>query len=308
MIINNAILRNFADAGGGIACSIADPIVSNTVVAQNMAESYGAGISCHSSSPTITNAVITGNRLTRTRIGSGVYCSSSNPTVVNAIIWNESEPAGNQIYVNDSSEFTISYSNVLGGQDSVFVGSGSVLNWGLGMIDTDPLFRNVGAEDYHLMTLDCADPLDSPCIDAGDPGIIDSLLDCDWGLGTTLSDMGAYGGGDSVEVGVTDENTDVVLPASFLLSLSYPNPSNPSTTILFELPGRKNELHPVSLVVYDVRGSHVRTLMDEDLEPGTHKIHWDGRDEHGQLVPSGVYLHTLRAGRQTFTKRMTVLR
>jgi hypothetical protein len=158
------------------------------------------------------------------------------------------------------------------------------------------------------MAVECGDSLDSPCIDAGDPGILDSLLDCSWGLGTTLGDMGAYGGGDSVEVGITDEDPEPALPASFLISLSYPNPFNPSTTISFELPGVPGEQRAVSLAVYDVRGSHVKTLMDEYLEPGTHQIHWDGRDEEGQPVSSGVYLYTLRAGSETFTRRMTILR
>jgi hypothetical protein len=197
---------------------------------------------------------------------------------------------------------------VLAGQDSVFVDLGGVLNWGLGMIDVDPLFRNVELDDYHLMAVACDDPQNSPCIDVGDPGIIDSELDCSWGLGTALSDMGAFGGGDSVEVGITEEYLEPVRPLCVLISLSYPNPSHPSTTILFELTGTDGERRAVSLAVRDLRGNHVKTLLDSRLEPGTHEIHWDGRDERGRLVSSGVYLYTLKAGKEVLTKRMTVLR
>ncbi|MBD3168337.1 MAG: T9SS type A sorting domain-containing protein [candidate division Zixibacteria bacterium] len=67
----------------------------------------------------------------------------------------------------------------------------------------DPLFRDANNGDYHLQSLtnpNCGGPGDSPCIDAGDPTILDASLSCDWGLGTRTSDMGAYGGGDRTPV------------------------------------------------------------------------------------------------------------
>jgi hypothetical protein len=98
------------------------------------------------------------------------------------------------------------------------------------------------------------------------------------------------------------------LPRSWALSQNYPNPFNPSTTILFDISGTAGAMQPVNLTVYDIRGRRVRTLVDSDLDPGTHKIHWNGRDERGQPIASGIYLYTLRAGNETFTRKMTVLK
>jgi hypothetical protein len=101
---------------------------------------------------------------------------------------------------------------------------------------------------------------------------------------------------------------DVRPPRSFSLALgqNYPNPFNPSTTITFDLPGRPGDRRPVTLVIFDLRGRRVRSLVDADLDPGRHRIHWDGRDDRGESVASGLFLYTLRAGDETFTRKMMV--
>jgi len=98
------------------------------------------------------------------------------------------------------------------------------------------------------------------------------------------------------------------IPLAFHVSQNYPNPFNPSTTIAFDLPGTVDERRFVSLTVYDIRGRRVRTLIDSELEPGSHKIHWDGQNDRGQSVASGIYLYTLRAGEERFTRKMMVLK
>jgi hypothetical protein len=110
-------------------------------------------------------------------------------------------------------------------------------------------------------------------------------------------------------VGISDNKPPSMdLPRSWALSQNYPNPFNPSTTISFEIPGNSATKQHVSLTVYDIRGRRVKTLVDSDLEPGIHKIHWDGRDDRGQSVASGIYLYTLRTGSETFTRKMMVLK
>jgi hypothetical protein len=102
-------------------------------------------------------------------------------------------------------------------------------------------------------------------------------------------------------------NPGLTLPKAYSLFQNYPNPFNPSTTISFDLPEGKRRQY-VDLGIYDIRGRLVRKLIDSSLEPGTHKVCWDGRDERGMRVPSGVYLYVLKAGNETLTRKMTALK
>jgi len=98
------------------------------------------------------------------------------------------------------------------------------------------------------------------------------------------------------------------IPVQFSLAQNYPNPFNPSTTISFQIPGAASAKQPVKLIVYDIRGRRVKTLIDSDLEPGSHKIHWDGRNDQRESVASGIYLYALNVRGERFTRKMTVLK
>jgi len=114
---------------------------------------------------------------------------------------------------------------------------------------------------------------------------------------------------ESGTVGIHDNETpSVVIPKSYFLSQNYPNPFNPSTTIAFDIPETVGTKQPVILTIYDIRGRRVRTLIDSDLQPGSYTIHWDGRNDGEEKVASGIYLYTLRAGEERFTRKMTVLK
>ncbi len=92
-----------------------------------------------------------------------------------------------------------------------------------------------------------------------------------------------YYGPTSIEEPVND---DLMLPVAFSLSQNYPNPFNPVTTISFEIPeGEKRGKRHALLEVYDLRGRLVTTLLDSDLDPGVHRITWEGRDSRGEEVP-----------------------
>jgi hypothetical protein len=307
-ISGNIIYGNSGVLGGGISCMDgAVPIVANNVITGNIAE-YGGGAAFWNTSAEIVNITISGNQAQH---GGGIHLGlCADLTVTNTIIWDNEAMDANQITVGgDSCEATLSlsYSDVERGQASVWVAPDCILNWGEGMIDADPLFRNIGGADYHLMTSLCGDSVESPCIDTGDPTIADSLLDCYWGLGTLSSDMGAYGGGEQ-QVGLEDEFGKPVIPRAFALSQNYPNPFNPSTTISFEIPGSSSIKQRVILTVYDVRGRRVKTLVDSDLDSGSHRIHWDGRSDRGESVASGIYLYTLKTGGEIFIRKMTILK
>jgi hypothetical protein len=103
------------------------------------------------------------------------------------------------------------------------------------------------------------------------------------------------------------EDPDIRLPAAFALTQNYPNPFNPSTTIAFDVPSN-GAGETVTLTVYDIRGRLVSTLVERELEPGHHTVSWNGRDERGRAVSSGIYLYTLRAAGETFTRKMTVVK
>ena len=97
---------------------------------------------------------------------------------------------------------------------------------------------------------------------------------------------------------------DVVFRASFELDQNFPNPFNPNTTIRYTI---AQDAH-VTLTVYDVAGRRVRTLVDDNKRPNFYKIVWDGKNDNGEQVASGVYFYRLVAGQFTRSKKMVVLK
>lgn len=102
--------------------------------------------------------------------------------------------------------------------------------------------------------------------------------------------------------GVNDNGQ--IIPAAFSLGQNYPNPFNPSTTISFSLPNKAS----VNLSVFDLLGRRVKTLISAELPAGLHNIIWDGRDETGSNVSSGIYLYKLDSSGANVARRMTLLR
>ncbi|MBN1997746.1 Ig-like domain-containing protein [candidate division KSB1 bacterium] len=97
---------------------------------------------------------------------------------------------------------------------------------------------------------------------------------------------------------------DPPLPDNYALLQNYPNPFNPETTIRFELP----EPAEISLVVFDVLGRSVRTLIHDFKKPGYHVVKWDGCNEQGFPVAAGVYYYILNAPKQRMGKKMVLVR
>jgi hypothetical protein len=93
-------------------------------------------------------------------------------------------------------------------------------------------------------------------------------------------------------------------PLVFRIQGAYPNPFNPRTTFVFDLPAPRS----VRLEVLNVRGERIRTLMDEAQDPGTHRAVWNGRDDVGAEVASGVYFFRLRAGEFEGRRKVTLVR
>ncbi|MBA7606431.1 hypothetical protein ES703_13579 [subsurface metagenome] len=211
------MLNGYAGIGGS-----ANPILINCIFSGNSTVRFGGGMYNEYSSPIITNCTFTGNEAER---GGGI-CSDrgSSPTLTNCILWSNIAVYGDEIYLSFYSEqqpsaITVSFSDVQGGAEDVYVETGSMLNWEVGNIDADPCFVEPGYwdvnstpgppppgplppgppppgppycwidGDYHLLP-------DSPCIDAGDPNYVAEPNETDLDgsprvIGGRI-DMGAY--------------------------------------------------------------------------------------------------------------------
>jgi hypothetical protein len=94
------------------------------------------------------------------------------------------------------------------------------------------------------------------------------------------------------------------VPGTFELANNYPNPFNPSTNIRYGVP---HDSH-VSLVIYNVLGQKVNGLVDMQRSAGRYDVVWDGRDDAGQSVGTGVYFYRLQAGETVLVKKMLLLK
>jgi hypothetical protein len=107
------------------------------------------------------------------------------------------------------------------------------------------------------------------------------------------------------ETGPTAVPKEPVPPKQYALYANMPNPFNPATTIRFDLPSDG----AVDLRVYDVSGRLVRALLNGSHYPvGRHQVAWDGRNEHGHTVASGVYFYRIRTNEFIATRRMLLLK
>ncbi len=102
-----------------------------------------------------------------------------------------------------------------------------------------------------------------------------------------------------------DDEGLVSAPEVFNLGDNYPNPFNPSTTVKYQL-GKASK---VNLTIYNALGQVVKVLVNNDDQvAGSHQVQWNGRDNVGNMVASGVYLYKLQADDNTQTKKMLLLK
>ena len=113
-----------------------------------------------------------------------------------------------------------------------------------------------------------------------------------------ITDQGELAG--QMTKSMTIEN----VPDEFVLYANYPNPFNPTTKIDYGLPEEAN----VSLVIFDILGREVITLVDGPQEPGYRSITWNGTDVFGRNVSAGMYYYLLQAGDFVDTKKMVLLK
>ncbi|MFC1887941.1 FlgD immunoglobulin-like domain containing protein [Candidatus Cloacimonadota bacterium] len=100
---------------------------------------------------------------------------------------------------------------------------------------------------------------------------------------------------------VSSEENIVIIDESVR---NYPNPFNPVTNISFSL----LEASQVDLNIYNLKGELVRSLLSDVIPSGDNSILWDGRDDSGTIVPSGLYFYKLKAGIYTSTRKMMLMK
>jgi len=93
------------------------------------------------------------------------------------------------------------------------------------------------------------------------------------------------------------------IPDAYYLAPNFPNPFNSSTAIRFGLPQRCRVL----IEVYNVAGQRVCTLVDEEQSAGHHTVVWNGQEQQGPPLPSGIYFYRMRAGDFVQTRKMTLI-
>jgi hypothetical protein len=102
----------------------------------------------------------------------------------------------------------------------------------------------------------------------------------------------------------SDKNTDIAAgnPVEGLEVQNFPNPFNPETTIKYDLFSDTQ----VNIQIFDIQGKRIRSLLDEYQTSGIQSIRWDGKNDSGSPVPSGVYFLHVTAGSETVSKRIVM--
>jgi hypothetical protein len=106
------------------------------------------------------------------------------------------------------------------------------------------------------------------------------------------------------EIDVTDASEDILSPMVTTLHNAYPNPFNPITTISFSLA----EFGNVNISIYNIRGQHIKTLINEAKSAGKYQVIWDGTDNQGKSVSSGIYLYAMRTEDKHEIKKCILLK
>jgi predicted outer membrane repeat protein len=296
----------------------------NVKITDNTAELNGGAIYCSTDSEVrLTECELTGNQVEVDweYAGSAICCvdsskavlinctladnfalaggciiidENSTMTMVNSICWNDS-PA--EIYIGQEADFdqpvAIAYSNLRGGSEGIETPEGGEYEWLEGNIDSQPLFINPEEGNYELSE-------NSFCIDRGtdwfewnEEVLVDLAVSEYHG---EAPDMGCY------EYGMTAIDEFKIENVKCKMS-NYPNPFNPETTIAFYV----QQTGKVELAVYNVKGQKVSTLINEELAAGEQKIVWQGTDNEGHKVSSGIYFIRLNIDGQGGQWRKSVL-
>lgn len=286
---NNVFTDNTATAlGGGLFVSGYTPSVADNTFLDNHAGSRGGGVFTDASNAVVERCLLVGN--SAGVIGGGAYFREGNPTLRNGTVVGSTGSGAVVAYSANltvektiiafnptsamlcftGSSVTVSCSDLFGNSSDAICGTDGGDNF-----SRDPMFCDAVAGDYHLLPTSHATQTFSPC-----GQLVGALEPCL-----------ASGAGDT--------------PRRTALFQNFPNPFNPRTTIRYQI---VEDGARVSLRVYDVRGRLVRTLVDDAQSAGVRTIEWDGTNDAGAKVASGIYLYRLTAPGFREVRKMILLK
>jgi hypothetical protein len=252
-----------------------------------------------------------------------VVDACANPPVVVPFV-----PAGSSVWINADCATEALYKSSCSGQDSTRTMTGvggkeTQEKWYVPQQDVVPvliqrfdahatadhvqlsweIFADEPVSGYRIYRADAGSPMRVISkgmlpvdVTAYEDHDVSPAVEYEYVLGVVLPD----GGGELIS---TTQRVQLGTP-TLGLEQNHPNPFNPTTTISFTVPAQG----PVTLSIYDVAGKRIRMLVDGVVPAGVTKMEWDGTDDNGGAVGSGVYFYRLTTERGTVAKKMIVLK
>ncbi|MDZ4121863.1 MAG: T9SS type A sorting domain-containing protein [Candidatus Cloacimonadaceae bacterium] len=227
--------------------------------------------------------------------------------VTNCIFYNNTQfqiRTFSNTFLGEELNLNISHSLIRYGLNGLYLYDEDVLNYTPDNLDLDPLFRG-GVDVLDALCYSLA--AGSPCINSGTPDTLGLFLPAydlagNWRVWDGRIDMGCFEYGSEPWV----SNDDPFIPQPLLLSLdqNYPNPFNPSTMIAFTIPASSH----CRLDVYNMRGQKVATLLNDTRIAGKHSVVWNGLDDRGSKVSSGIYIYRLFTPNAMKTAKMILMK
>jgi hypothetical protein len=283
------------DAGGGIYLDGASPTIRNVVLKSNTSPGAAGGMCClNQANPLLERCTFWKNEAAR-RGGAVASTDGAAPEFVNCTLALNAAPTGGGIFCRASSPLltdTIIYGSHDGGAVACENGAAPAVAFccihgntggdGLpgscsteGMLSADPLFCD--APRGALQLQEC-----SPCIGSGASG----------------GHIGAFPARCACTL-------NDAIPSTLLLHPARPSPFAETTTMRLDVPPHAGH---VTLVVYNVRGQLVRTLVDGAVPPGRREFVWDGMDDAGRPVSAGAYFARCESYAGSATRKLVLLR
>ncbi|MCK4339069.1 MAG: T9SS type A sorting domain-containing protein [Candidatus Cloacimonetes bacterium] len=299
---NSAIDPDFGGHGGIICTGRSNMILINTELVDNYAMVDISGFSDLSGTGDnpnsyLINCTVSNNSLTPR---CNLLANDANLTVINCIFRNYSDDEITFSDIQAPDTLTISYTNIEGGIDAINTNNNGTVNWLEGNIDEDPMFIDTLNNNYQLLQ-------GSPCIDAGNPDTTGlNLPQYDLAgnprIYNGIIDMGAY---EWPGYGVDEPDTSFI--KKLYLFQNNPNPFSSSTKITF-ISADYESVKDYTLSIYNAKGQLIRTYNGRKHNFWVKTdIVWDGTDEEGNKVKTGVYFYKLEYGNSAIVRKMILL-
>jgi len=159
--------------------------------------------------------------------------------------------------------------------------------------------KNIVVGSLYLTTQDTS-YISTTIIDGNQDGSVVTFSD---GVAEVLAENGPLTVGVNASDAVLSIDEEL-LPEVYALHQNYPNPFNPITTLRYDLPEQAN----VNIIIYDMLGRHVRTLLNEIQDAGYRSVIWNATNDYGKPISAGMYFYKIRAGEFTQTRKMLLLK